>query len=165
VVHVTGDAGYGPAIAARQELPVDLRDRYRPFPFLHDEMTDALAAADLVVGRAGASTLAEAAAFALPMAIIPYPHAAGHQRRNAEAYAEAGAAVLIEDEALDADRLVEVARLLVDPSRHALMSAAAREAARPAAAAAVGDLVMAVAQRQALPAVAEIDAAARGDRA
>jgi UDP-N-acetylglucosamine--N-acetylmuramyl-(pentapeptide) pyrophosphoryl-undecaprenol N-acetylglucosamine transferase len=143
---------------------VDLRDRDRPFAFLHDEMTDALAAADLAVGRAGASTLAEAAAFALPTAIVPYPHAAGHQRRNAEAYAETGAAVLIEDEAFDADRLVEVAGLLADPSRHALMSAAAREAARPAAAAAVGDLVMAVALRSALPAQADVDAAARGSR-
>jgi len=162
VVHVTGDAGYGPAIAAREALPAGLRDRYRPFPFLQDEMTDALAAADLAVGRAGASTLAEAAAFALPMAIVPYPHAAGHQRRNAEAYAEGGAAVLIEDDALDADRLVEAAGLLADPARHALMSAAAREAARPAAAAAVGDLVMAVALREALPTQAEIDAAARG---
>jgi len=164
VVHVTGDAGYGPAIAAREALPEHLRDRYRPFPFLHDEMTDALAAADLAVGRAGASTLAEAAAFALPMAIVPYPHAAGHQRRNAEAYARAGAAVLIEDEALDADRLVEAAGLLADPARHALMSASAREAARPAAAAAVGDLVLAVALREPLPTQAEIDAAARGSR-
>ncbi|MCJ7711857.1 MAG: UDP-N-acetylglucosamine--N-acetylmuramyl-(pentapeptide) pyrophosphoryl-undecaprenol N-acetylglucosamine transferase [Chloroflexi bacterium] len=164
VVHVTGDAGYGPAIVAREALPVDLRDRYRPFAFLHDEMTDALAAADLAVGRAGASTLAEAAAFALPTAIVPYPHAAGHQRRNAEAYAETGAAVLIEDEAFDADRLVEVAGLLADPSRHALMSAAAREAARPAAAVAVGDLVMAVALRSALPVQADVDAAARGSR-
>ena len=162
VVHVTGDAGYGPAIAAREALPAGLRDRYRPFPFLHDEMTDALAAADLAVGRAGTSTLAEAAAFALPMAIVPYPHAAGHQRRNAEAYAEAGAAVLIEDDTLDADRLVEAAGLLADPARHALMSAAAREAARPAAAAAVGDLVMAVALGEALPTQAEIGAAARG---
>ena len=165
VIHVTGDAGYGPAIAARAALPEHLRDRYRPFPFLHDEMTDALAAADLAVGRAGASTLAEAAAFALPMAIVPYPHAAGHQLQNAAAYVASGAAVLIEDGAFDADRLVEVAGLLSDPARHALMSAAAREAARPGAAAAVGDLVMAVAFREPLPTQAETDAAARGGRA
>lgn len=161
VVHVTGDAGYGQALAARERLPEHLRDRYRPFPFLHDEMADALAAADLAVGRAGASTLAEAAAFALPMAIVPYPHAGGHQRRNAEAYAASGAAVLIEDEALDADRLVEAAGLLADPARHALMSAAARETARPTAAAAIGDLVLAVALRDPLPTQADIDAAAR----
>ena len=164
VVHVTGDAGYGPALAAREALPADLRDRYRPFPFLFDEMTDALAAADLLVGRAGASTLAEAAAFALPVAIVPYPHASGHQRRNAEAYVESGAAVVVEDEAFDADRLVEVASLLADPARHALMSAAARDQARPGAAAAVGDLVMAVALRDDLPTAREIDVAARAGR-
>ena len=162
VVHVTGEGAYAAALAARETLPEDLRDRYRPFPFLHDDMTAALAAADLAVGRAGASTLAEAAAFALPTAIVPYPHAAGHQRRNAEAFAEAGAAILVEDEDFDADRLVEVAGLLADPSRHAAMSAAARELARPNAADAVADLVLAVALGESLPDAAEIDATARG---
>src|SRR5215204_4614823 len=151
VVHVTGDDGYGPALAARERLPEALRDRYRPYPFLHDDMTAALAAADLAVGRAGASTLAEAAAFALPTAIVPYPHAAGHQRRNAEAFAESGAAMLIEDEDFDAERLVEVAGLLADPSRHAAMSAAARDLARPNAADALADLVVAVALGESLP--------------
>ena len=164
VVHVTGEGAYAASVAARETLPAELRDRYRPFPFLHDDMTAALAAADLAVGRAGASTLAEAAAFALPTAIVPYPHAAGHQRRNAEAFAEAGAAILVEDEDLDADRLVEVAGLLADPSRHAAMSAAARELARPNAADAVADLVLAVALHEALPDAAEIEAIARGPR-
>jgi UDP-N-acetylglucosamine--N-acetylmuramyl-(pentapeptide) pyrophosphoryl-undecaprenol N-acetylglucosamine transferase len=164
VVHVTGDDGYAAALAARETLPDSLRDRYRPYPFLHEDMTAALAAADLAVGRAGASTLAEAAAFALPTAIVPYPHAAGHQRLNAESFAAAGAAILIEDADLDADRLVEVAGLLADPARHAGMSAAARELARPAAAAAVGDLVLAVALGDALPTQAEIEAVARGVR-
>ncbi|HEU0244659.1 MAG TPA: glycosyltransferase [Candidatus Limnocylindrales bacterium] len=164
VVHVTGEDGYAPAIAARETLPAGLRDRYRPYPFLHDDMTLALAAADLAVGRAGASTLAEAAAFALPTAIVPYPHAAGHQRRNAEAFAAAGAAILVEDEDLDADRLVEVAGLLADPARHAAMSAAARDLARPDAADAVAELVLAVALREPLPSQADIVAMARGSR-
>jgi UDP-N-acetylglucosamine--N-acetylmuramyl-(pentapeptide) pyrophosphoryl-undecaprenol N-acetylglucosamine transferase len=128
-------------------------------------MTAALAAADLALGRAGASTLAEAAAFALPTAIVPYPHAAGHQRLNAVAFADAGAAVLVEDDELDADRLLEVAGLLADPARHAAMSAAARELARPFAADAVAELVLAVAHRESLPPAAEIDAVARGARA
>ncbi|OGO59033.1 MAG: hypothetical protein A2V85_01320 [Chloroflexi bacterium RBG_16_72_14] len=164
VVHVTGDDGYGPALAARETLPAELRDRYRPYPFLHEDMTAALAAADLAVGRAGASTLAEAAAFALPLAIVPYPHAAGHQRLNAVAYADAGAGVLIEDEALDADAIVEAAGLLADPSRHARMSAAARDLARPGAADAVADLVLSVALREPLPGADEIGAVARGVR-
>ena len=164
VIHVTGDAGYADALAARDALPEDLRDRYRPFPFLHEDMTAALAAADLAVGRAGASTLAEAAAFALPTAIVPYPHAAGHQRLNAVAFADAGAAVLVEDEAFDGDRLLEVAGLLADPARHAAMSAAARELARPDAALAVADLVLAVARHEALPTPAQVEAVARGRR-
>jgi UDP-N-acetylglucosamine--N-acetylmuramyl-(pentapeptide) pyrophosphoryl-undecaprenol N-acetylglucosamine transferase len=164
VVHVTGADGYAAAVSAREALPPELRDRYRPHPFLHDDMTLALAAADLAVGRAGASTLAEAAAFALPTAIVPYPHAAGHQRRNAETFAEAGAAILIEDEDLDADRLVEVAGLLADPGRHAAMSAAARDLARPDAADAVAELVIAVALRESLPTQADIETTARGTR-
>ena len=163
VVHVTGDDGYAAALARRAALPEDLRDRYRPYAFLHgDEMTAALAAADLAVGRAGASTLAECAAFALPTAIVPYPHAAGHQRLNAESFAEAGAAVIVEDDDLDADRLVEVAGLLADPARHAAMSAAARDLARPGAATAVADLVLAVAAHGPLPEAADIEATARG---
>ena len=83
VIHVTGDDGYAAALAGREALPAGLRDRYRPYPFLRDEMLAALAAADLVVGRAGSSTLAEATALGLPMVVVPYPHAAGHQRANA----------------------------------------------------------------------------------
>ena len=164
VIHVTGDDGYAAALSARETLPAELRDRYRPHAFLHEDMTAALAAADLAVGRAGASTLAEAAAFALPTAIVPYPHASGHQRLNAVAFADAGAAILVEDEELDADKLVEVAGLLADPSRHAVMSAAARELARPDAAIAVADLVMAVAHHEHLPTQAEVEAVARGKR-
>ncbi len=164
VVHVTGDDGYPAALAAREALPADLRDRYRPFPFLHEDMTAALVAADLAVGRAGSSTLAEAAAFALPIAIVPYPHASGHQRRNAESYAAGGAAILVEDEDFDADRLVEVAGLLSDPTAHAMMSAAARDAARPHAADAVAELVLALALGRELPTQDRIDAVARGGR-
>lgn len=164
VIHVTGDDGLAAAEAAREALPEAVRDRYRPFAFLHGDMTAALAAADLAVGRAGSSTLAEAAAFALPMAIVPYPHAAGHQRRNAESYAASGAALLVEDAEFDADRLVEVAGLLADPAAHARMSAAARDAARPFAADAVADLVMAVATASPLPDEAAVAATAKGGR-
>ena len=164
VIHVTGVDGYSRAVAAREALPHDVRDRYRPAAFLRDEMPLALAAADLAVGRAGASTLAEAAAFALPTAIVPYPHAAGHQRRNAEAYAATGAAVIVEDEAFDDEELLRLAGLLGDPARHAGMAAAAREAARPGAADAVAELVLAAARRDPRPSHEEIEAVARTGR-
>jgi len=156
VLHVTGEAGYAEMKAARDALPRERRDRYRPYPFLAEEMTAALAAADLVVGRAGSSTLAEAAAFGLPMICIPYPHAAGHQRANAEAYAATGAARVVDDADFDAESLVVAAHLLDDPTGHLAMSAAARAAARPGAADAVARLVLAAATRAAYPPTAEI---------
>ncbi|MCU0478287.1 MAG: UDP-N-acetylglucosamine--N-acetylmuramyl-(pentapeptide) pyrophosphoryl-undecaprenol N-acetylglucosamine transferase [Chloroflexi bacterium] len=162
VLHVTGDDGYAAALAARETLPEARRARYRPVPFLADDMTAALASADLVVGRAGASTLAECAAFALPLICVPYPHAAGHQRRNAEAYAATGAARLVDDAEFDAAALLEASRLLEDPAAHLAMSAAARDAARPGAADAVARLVEGAAERRPWPAPAEIAALAAG---
>lgn len=162
VLHVTGEAGLADMLAARDALPPERRERYRPVPFLAAEMTAALAAADLVVGRAGSSTLAEAAAFGLPIVCVPYPHAAGHQRANAEAYAATGAARIVDDADFDADALVAAARLLDDPADHLAMSAAARGAARPGAADAVARLVLAAATRTAYPSPAEIARLAAG---
>lgn len=162
VIHVTGDAGYEQAIAGRASLPEAMRPRYRPERFLTDDMASALASADLVIGRAGSSTLAEVAAFGLPMVVVPYPHAAGHQRRNAEEMVRAGAAELVEDEAFDAGALLRVAALLDDPKRHAAMAAAARSLARPGAAAAVAELVLAAAERRPWPSPEAIEAMSRG---
>jgi UDP-N-acetylglucosamine--N-acetylmuramyl-(pentapeptide) pyrophosphoryl-undecaprenol N-acetylglucosamine transferase len=162
VIHVTGDDGYAAALAGREGLPDATRSRYRPYPFLREEMLAALAAADLVVGRAGSSTLAEVAAFGLPIVVVPYPHAAGHQRANAASLVEAGAARLVEDEAFDAEALLTAAALLDDAAAHARMSAAARSLGRPGAALAVAELVLAAARRAPFPDTATIERLARG---
>ncbi len=162
VVHVTGEAGYAAALADREKLPARLRTRYRPYPFLRDDMPAALAAADLVVGRAGSSTLAEVTAFGLPMVVVPYPHAAGHQRANARILVEAGGAMLVEDEAFDADALLDSAAILEHPATHERMAAASRALGRPGAAAAVAELVLAAARRQPAPDPTEIERLARG---
>jgi UDP-N-acetylglucosamine--N-acetylmuramyl-(pentapeptide) pyrophosphoryl-undecaprenol N-acetylglucosamine transferase len=161
VIHVAGADGLPAATEARAALPEAGRVRYRPFAFLGEEMTDALAAADLVVGRAGSSTLAETAAFGLPMIVVPYPHAAGHQRANARAAVDAGAARLVADEAFDAAALLDAARILDDPAEHVRMAAGARELARPGAAAAVADLLLAIAERRPLPGSEAIERASR----
>ncbi len=161
VVHVTGDAGYAAALADREALPFELRERYRPYPFLRDEMLPTLAAADLVVGRAGSSTLAEVCALGRPMVVVPYPHAAGHQRANAEVLERAGAAILVDDEKFDAEALLEAAGILEDPARHAAMSAAARSLARPQAADAVARLIMAAADRGPMPDPADVERRSR----
>lgn len=107
-----------------------------------------LAAADLVVTRAGAASLAEACLFGVPMIIVPYPHAGGHQRYNAEPLVAAGAAVMVEDAEFTGTRLVALAReLLGDRERLQAMARAARAAAHPHAARDVAQVVAAAAAR------------------
>jgi UDP-N-acetylglucosamine--N-acetylmuramyl-(pentapeptide) pyrophosphoryl-undecaprenol N-acetylglucosamine transferase len=162
VLHVTGEEAYAAALAARERLPADQRPRYRPYPFLRDDMLAALVAADLVVGRAGSSTLAEVTALGIPSVIVPYPHAAGHQTANAKVLAESGGARLVADEAFTADVLLEAADLLADDAARARMADAARWFGRPGAADAVAALVLAAAERRPLPNGAEIERLSRG---
>ena len=104
-------------------------------PFI-DPIAPAYAAADLVVGRAGAMTLAELAAWGLPAILVPLPTAAAdHQLGNARALAEAGAAVLLEQRNLAGASLSEAVRsLLGEPARMAQLASAAQRRARPNAA-------------------------------
>jgi len=92
VLHQTGLAGADDSLRARRSLPEWLQDRYRPTPFVSLELGMWLAAADLFVGRAGASTLGELPAFSLPALLIPGSFAGGHQRANAAYLARQGAA-------------------------------------------------------------------------
>ena len=109
-----------------------------------DRMDLAYAAADAVVCRAGASTLAEVTVLGLPSVLVPYPHAtADHQTANARALQEAGGAVSVPDEQLDAARLVaEAEPLLLDDTRRRSVAAAAADFGRPEAAADVAALVL-----------------------
>lgn len=108
-----------------------------------DDMATVYAAADLVVSRAGATTVAELAAVGMPAVLVPLPGAPGdHQTANARRLEAAGGAVLVRDGDLDATRLVaEVDTLLEDPDRLDSMAGAARSLARPEAAGAVVDLM------------------------
>jgi len=162
VVHVTGDTGYPGALGDRERLPSNVRQRYRPYPFLRDDMLAALAAADLVVGRGGSSTLAEVTALGLPMVVVPYPHAAGHQRANARVLVEAGGALLVEDEAFDADALLDAAAILDDPARHKRMAEASRALGRPGSADAVAEIVLAAAEGRPAPDTERLDRLSRG---
>jgi len=92
-------------------------------------MAEAMAAADLIVCRSGASTLGELPALGLPAVLVPYPHAWRYQKVNAQYLVERGSAVMLEDEKLnDPERGLwqKVAELLDDPGRLSAMSAAAR---------------------------------------
>ena len=106
-----------------------------------DDMAEAYAWADLVVCRAGALTVSELAAVGVPAVLVPYPHAVDdHQTRNAAYLADAGAALLLPQPALSAERLAAtLANLLGDRPRLLAMAQAARRLARPDAAERVAD--------------------------
>ena len=145
VVHLTGDA-YLPRAQARRGslLPPERRERYRPYAFLTDQMGAALAAADLMVGRAGSGTIAEALALGLPLVLVPFGVAAsGHQLANAHSVVDAGAAILVRESELDGDRLAAVVvGLLEDRDRLSRMRVAAARAGRPDAAVRIANLVL-----------------------
>ena len=133
VVHLSGQLDWQAVEQVRAALPADQMARYHAYPFLH-EMGQALAAADLVVSRAGASALGEYPLFGLPAILVPYPYAWRYQKVNADYLAQRGAAVRLNDEDLPAQLAGAVRALLDDPARLAGMRAAARAAAQPGAA-------------------------------
>ena len=152
-------AGPGPVAVTHQTGERDLelvRDGYRraglaarveAFLFRMDQE---IKAADLIVCRAGATTIAELTAAGRPAVLIPLPTAADdHQRKNAEVLVQAGAAELIEQKDLSGERLAaRIAALLDDPGGLDVMSAAARRLARPQAAETIVDRVFAIARRR-----------------
>jgi UDP-N-acetylglucosamine--N-acetylmuramyl-(pentapeptide) pyrophosphoryl-undecaprenol N-acetylglucosamine transferase len=144
VVHITGELDWPEVDRVRSELAPDLVPSYRAFPYLHEEMGAALAAADLVVSRAGASTMGEFPVFGLPAILVPYPHAWRYQKVNAEYLASQGAAVELMDENLEETLLPTVLALLDDRKRLEAMAAAARALAVPHAAAAIADELLAL---------------------
>jgi UDP-N-acetylglucosamine--N-acetylmuramyl-(pentapeptide) pyrophosphoryl-undecaprenol N-acetylglucosamine transferase len=143
ILHACGTRDYD-ALAARLGPPppphYDLRPYISPFG-------PALAAADLTVARAGGSIF-EVAAHGLPAILVPYPHAAAdHQTANARWMVDAGAAVVVPDGELSAERLRdEVGALLGDSDRLAAMAAASRGLARPDAARDIAREVLAAAE-------------------
>lgn len=134
VVHITGQGEWDAVSAATAGLTRIQMRRYRAFPYLHKEMGAALAAADIAVMRAGASTLGELPLVGLPAILVPYPHAWRYQRVNAEYLAAHKAALVLRDQDLDSKLLPTVQTLLRSPARLRSMHAAMRSLARPDAA-------------------------------
>jgi UDP-N-acetylglucosamine--N-acetylmuramyl-(pentapeptide) pyrophosphoryl-undecaprenol N-acetylglucosamine transferase len=138
VVHQTGERDLAPTREAYRAVGMDARVE----PFL-DGVAAEMAAATLVVCRAGATTLAELAAVGRPAVIIPLPTATDdHQRRNARVLADAGAAVMVEESELGGSRLANViAELVADGPRLAAMADAMGRFAKPDAAARIASRV------------------------
>jgi len=147
VVHITGHLDWPRVDGVLESLPSHLRDDYRVHAYLHDEMPLALAAADLVVSRAGAATIGEYSLLGLPAILVPYPHAWRYQKVNAEYLVEAGAAVLLADEALPEELLPAILSLLDDPERLGEMRAAMKKLATPDAAQSIAAKLLQLSER------------------
>lgn len=141
VVHSTGKGGYDDAVAALA-LTDEQAKRWQVRAYI-DNMGDVLAAADLVLSRAGASSVAEIAALAVPAVLVPYPLAtADHQTTNARLLTDAGAAVVHADADIDGDAFKrDLLDLLQNPERREQMHNAAQGLAQDKAAEHLADLL------------------------
>lgn len=126
VHHVVGPRFLDAAAPARDGAAGIL---YRVIGY-EDRMPQVYAAADLLVTRAGASTIAELATVGAPAIVVPWPDAAeNHQLENAKVLSDQGAAVLLEQSALSVDRLAhEIDALIAEPGRLAVLAERARTA-------------------------------------
>lgn len=141
VVHQTG--------AAERDAVAETYRRHGLEAAVHafiDDMISEYRRADLVICRAGATTIAELTAMGVAAILVPFPFAAGdHQRLNGQALVEAGAAEMILDRDLDPERLASAVRALVaDPVRLAAMRERARSLGHPDATARVADVCLAL---------------------
>lgn len=138
-VDVLHQAGHE-AVDAVVDRYADVGVKAQVVPFIED-IAKAYASASIIIGRAGATTLAELCAIGRPAILVPYPYAAeDHQAKNAEALARAGAAIAIRENLLEVSGLAaHVRRLLTDHEARRSMAECARRQGRPDAAAAIVD--------------------------
>jgi UDP-N-acetylglucosamine--N-acetylmuramyl-(pentapeptide) pyrophosphoryl-undecaprenol N-acetylglucosamine transferase len=143
VVHQCGALDVAEMRDMAASLPPALSVRYTVGAFF-DDIADRIAGSDLVMMRAGGSSLAECAVLGKPMVLVPYPHAGAHQAFNAEHYVRRGAATLINDEDCTPERVrAEIESLLTDAPRWRRMAAASDALALPDATARVVSLILA----------------------
>jgi len=144
LIHLAGRRDFEPLEERLAAAPHN--QRYTLLAYEPD-LGDSLAACDLVLGRAGGSIF-ELTAAGRPAVLVPYPHAAaGHQEGNAAWMAAAGAAAVIRDEELTAERLAtEITELLRDGNRLAAMTSASAALAMPDAARRIADRVLGAAR-------------------
>jgi UDP-N-acetylglucosamine--N-acetylmuramyl-(pentapeptide) pyrophosphoryl-undecaprenol N-acetylglucosamine transferase len=118
-------------------------------PFFHD-VPERMSEAQLVISRAGASTVADLSVIGRPSILIPFPHAtADHQTANAAGLVQSGGALLLKEPDLDADVLSRhIATILSDPAKANEMAEAARQAGRPDATQRLAAMTEALAEGQ-----------------
>lgn len=146
VIHITGKSDWQMMEQVRAGLSSEQLNRYRPYPYLYDEIGAAMRLANLALTRAGASTLGELPLFGLPAIVVPYPYAWRYQRVNASYLVKRGAAEVIEDAQLVVKIVPLVRGIMADRTRREQMSEAMRSLAKPEASAQIASLLTALAK-------------------
>jgi UDP-N-acetylglucosamine:LPS N-acetylglucosamine transferase len=151
VIHASGQLAWAEIEASHAELVdrlgTERAERYRLYPYLHEELGAALTIADLVISRAGASTLGEYPLFGLPAILVPYPYAWRYQQINAGYLERRGAALIIQDDDLPDRLLPEVRRLMKNRSVLEKMRSAMGAMANPQAASIIASQLSELASR------------------
>ncbi len=142
VIHITGTLDWDEVSAVRNKLQPELAKDYHPYPYLHEEMGAALAAADIAVTRAGASVLGELPQFGLPAILVPYPYAWHYQKVNAQYLVKQNAAVMLENEQLPSLLLINIQQLIRNEERLKTMKANMQKLSRSNAARNIAALLM-----------------------
>jgi UDP-N-acetylglucosamine--N-acetylmuramyl-(pentapeptide) pyrophosphoryl-undecaprenol N-acetylglucosamine transferase len=142
VVHVAGKLDAASVAEQMADALADPAGRYRLYEYV-ERMGDALAAADVVVARAGATSIAEITAVGRASVLVPYPYATDdHQTLNARAVAAGGAAIVVSDDETDGDAFDSaVLGLVRDGKKRETMAAAAAALGRPDAGERVAEMV------------------------
>lgn len=146
LIHISGPDDFVRLSRLREELPAKLQSRYRLYAYMSEEMPLAMAACDLVVSRAGASVMGEYPAAGLPAILAPLGEAGGHQRYNAQLLADAGGAVILDNERVSEELFDLTASLLADPTRLQSMTEAMLNLRRTDAARRIAEVIVRVAK-------------------
>ena len=142
IIHVTGELDWPMVSSYYEGLAVEVRKNYNPYPYLHENMPHAMRAADLVVSRAGASTMGEYPIMGLPAILVPYPYAWRYQKQNADYLVAQGAAKLLPDEELSENLAGMVLSLINNPQELTAMRTKMTALAQPHAAANIAQLIL-----------------------
>jgi UDP-N-acetylglucosamine--N-acetylmuramyl-(pentapeptide) pyrophosphoryl-undecaprenol N-acetylglucosamine transferase len=141
ILHISGYLDWEEVQQAQTKLPEELARYYHPYPYLHTEMGAAMAAADLVVSRSGASTLGEYPLFGLPAILVPYPYAWRYQEVNARYLERSGAAIVLTDERIAEQLLPAIRSIMSDLHLRQTMQRAMQALAQPQAAQTIADML------------------------
>lgn len=144
VIHIAGELTWPQFAHVKDNLSPSQTERYRSFPYLHQEIGAAFRIADLILSRAGASSIGEYPHFGIPAILVPYPHAWRYQKVNADYLRRHGAAVVLEDAELSTQLMSTISDIFREPGCLQRMKDAMKNLNRQNAAKAIADQIFEV---------------------